>query len=80
VLRHNDDVAKRRYFAELLASNNQEGPHTWSIGDLKLQRLGFDATLVTVGWIARRPDQSLLWDFLDSYLLALEDGQWRILG
>lgn len=80
VLRHNDDAAKRRYFAELLASNNQEGPHTWSIGDLKLQRLGSDATLVTVRWIARRPDQSLLWDFLDSYLLALEDGQWRILG
>jgi hypothetical protein len=25
-------------------------------------------------------DQPLLWDFLDSYLLALEDGQWRILG
>ena len=47
---------------------------------LKLQRLGSDATLVTVRWIARRPDQSLLWDFLDSYLLALEDGQWRILG
>jgi hypothetical protein len=46
---------------------------------LKLQRLGSDATLVTVRWIAR-PDQSLLWDFLDSYLLALEDGQWRILG
>ena len=80
VLRHNDDAAKRRYFAELLASNNQEGPHTWSIGDLKLQRLGSDATLVTVRWIARRPDQSLLWDFLDSYLLALEDGQWRIWG
>jgi hypothetical protein len=42
--------------------------------------LGSDATLVTVRWIARRPNQSLLWDFLDSYLLALEDGQWRILG
>ena len=74
-MRRNGDT-----FAELLASNNQEGSHTWSIGDLKLQRLGSDATLVTVRWIARRPDQSLLWDFLDSYLLALEDGQWRILG
>ncbi|HEY6688095.1 MAG TPA: hypothetical protein VI094_18010 [Propionibacteriaceae bacterium] len=64
-----------RYFAELLASNSQEGPHIWSIRDSKLQRLGSDAALVTVRWIARRPDQSLLWDFRDSYLLALEDGQ-----
>jgi hypothetical protein len=36
--------------------------------------------LITVRWIARRPDQSLLWDFLDSYLVAIEDGSWRILG
>jgi hypothetical protein len=42
--------------------------------------LGADAALATVGWIARRSDQSLLWDFLDSYLVALEDGRWRILG
>jgi hypothetical protein len=47
---------------------------------LILQQLGSDAALVTVRWIARRPYQSLLWDFPDSYLLALEEGQWRILG
>lgn len=80
VLRHNDEAAKRQYFAELLASNNQQGPHAWSIGDLKPRQLGSDAALLTVRWIARRPDQSLLWDFFDSYLLALEEGQWRILG
>jgi ketosteroid isomerase-like protein len=80
VLRHNDETAKRRYFTELLASNNQHGPHTWSIGDVKLQPLGRDAALATVRWIAQRPDKSVLWDFLDSYLLAVEEGQWRILG
>jgi hypothetical protein len=43
VLRHNDEAAKRQYFAELLASNNQQGPHAWSIGDLKPRQLGSDA-------------------------------------
>jgi hypothetical protein len=47
---------------------------------LKLHQLGSDAALLTVRWIARRPDQSLQWDVLDSYLLALEERQWRILG
>jgi hypothetical protein len=39
-----------------------------------------DAAMITVRWMVRRPDQSLLWDFLDSYLVAIEDGRWRILG
>jgi hypothetical protein len=30
--------------------------------------------------ISTAANQSLLWDFLDSYLLALEEGRWRILG
>jgi hypothetical protein len=36
--------------------------------------------MVTVRWHCRRPDGSMLWDFLDSYLLAAEQGRWRILG
>jgi ketosteroid isomerase-like protein len=69
VLRHNDEAAKRRYFEELLSSNQDQGPHIWSIGDLDMHPLGRDATMITVRWIARRPDRSLLWDFLDSYLM-----------
>jgi hypothetical protein len=34
VLRHRDDVAKRRYFGESLAGNRSQGPHTWSVGEL----------------------------------------------
>jgi hypothetical protein len=80
VLRHSDETAKRHYFSELLASNNRHGPHTWSIGHVKLQPMGPDAALATVRWIALRLDKSVLWDFLDSYLLTVEEGQWRILG
>ena len=36
--------------------------------------------MVTVGWICRRPDGSTIWEFLDSCLLAFEDGQLRFLG
>jgi hypothetical protein len=36
--------------------------------------------MVTVRWICRQPDGSTIWKFLDSYLLAIEEGQRRILG
>jgi hypothetical protein len=36
--------------------------------------------LITVRWLAHRPDQSILWDFLDSYMVASEDGRWRTLA
>ena len=36
--------------------------------------------MITVRWIARRPDQSVLWGFRDSYLVADDDGRWKILG
>jgi ketosteroid isomerase-like protein len=56
VLRHNDQEAKRRYFEELV-SNQVHGPHVWSIGNLDMHPLGRDAAMITVRWIARRPDQ-----------------------
>lgn len=80
MLRHQDDVAKRRYFGELLAGNRSQGPHTWSVGDLDPRPLGRDAAMVTVRWRCRRPDGSTIWEFLDTYLLAAEQGRWRILG
>jgi hypothetical protein len=47
---------------------------------MDMHLLGRDAAMITVRWIAHRPDRSVLWDFLDSYLVAIEDGRWRILG
>ena len=80
VLRHEDEAAKARYFGDLLAGNRREGPHTWSIGHLERRLLGNDAAIVTVRWHCRRPDGSTIWDFLDTYLLAAEQGRWRILS
>jgi hypothetical protein len=36
--------------------------------------------MVMVRWVCRRPGGSVIWDFLDSYLLAADEGRWRILG
>ena len=80
VLRHEDEAAKAGYFGELLAGNRREGPHTWSIADLERRPLGDAAAMVTVRWRCRRPDGSTIWELLDSYLLAAEQGRWRILG
>ena len=68
-----------KYFGGHLASNRQERPHTWSIGTLEVSNWAGRGS-ITVRWIARRPDQSLLWDFLDSYLVAIEENRWQILG
>jgi hypothetical protein len=67
VLRHDDVAAKHRYFGDLLASNRREGQHTWSVAELEPRPLGRDAAMVTVRWVCRRPDDSVIWDFLDSY-------------
>jgi ketosteroid isomerase-like protein len=80
VLRQEDEAAKARHFGDLLAGNRREGPHTWSIGHLERRPLGNGAAMVTVRWRCRRPDGSTIWEFLDSYLLAAEQGRWRILG
>ena len=80
VLRHHDDVVKRRYVGELLAGNRRQGLDTWSVGEFDPRPLGRDAAMVTVRWTCRRPDGSTIWEFLDTYLLAPEQGRWRILG
>ena len=80
VLRQLDEVAKQGYFANLIADNAREGPHTWEIGGLDERRLGKNAALITVRWVARRPDHTMIWDFLDSYLISARDGRWHILG
>ena len=45
VLRHPDQAAKRRYFGDLLAGNQRQGAHIWSIAELDPRRLGGDAAM-----------------------------------
>jgi hypothetical protein len=42
VLRHNNEAAKHQDFEALLRSNQDQGSHAWSVGDLGMQPL--DAT------------------------------------
>ena len=78
MLRQQDEPAKRRYFGDLLAGNQRQGPHSWAIAEL-------DPWAVTPRWppsagSAAAPNGSTIWEFLDSYLLAPDQGQRRILG
>jgi ketosteroid isomerase-like protein len=43
VLRHGDQAARHRDFSELVTSNQREGMHTWSVGNL--ERTHWVATL-----------------------------------
>jgi hypothetical protein len=43
----------------------------WNRAELDARQLGRDAAMVTVRWVCRRPDDSTIWDFADSYLVAL---------
>ena len=55
-----------------MAGNQREGPAYLDIAELDARQLGRDAAMVTVRWVCRRPDGSTIWDFADSYLVALE--------
>jgi hypothetical protein len=45
VVRHKDPGAKHRYFADLLAGNQQQGAHTWSIRNVEERPLGRGASM-----------------------------------
>ena len=73
---------KNDYFDSLMARNAAEGDHVWEIAELEVNLPATNGGIVTVRWIARRPDGSVLWDFFDTYVVA-DDGQgqgWLILG
>lgn len=75
-----DSDTKNDYFASLMSGNAAEGDHVWEIAELAMNQLASNGAIVTVHWIARRPDGSVLWDFMDSYIVAEEAGGWLILG
>ena len=58
----------------------QEGDHKWEIAEFEVTRPAVNGAIVTVRWVARRPDDSSIWDFKDTYFLANTTHGWRILG
>ena len=63
-----------------MSGNAAEGEHIWEIARLDLQQPAPNGAIVTVHWIARRPEGTILWDFLDSYIVADDGTGWSILG
>lgn len=71
---------KVAYFSALMESNGAEGEHTWEIADFKVVTPASNGALVTVRWVGRRPDSSVIWDFSDTYVLGSSEDGWLILG
>lgn len=75
-----DAQTKVGYFDSLVSGNASEGEHVWEIAGLDILQPAPNGAIVTVHWIARRPDRSILWDFLDSYIVADDGSGWLIQG
>lgn len=74
------EVQKRQYFQDLLTSYRQQGYANAEIPHFEIKSLGQDSALITVEWVCKRSDNSIAFDFWDSYYLIHIDGKWKILG
>jgi hypothetical protein len=74
-----EEGPKRDYFAEFVEVNRQEGPATWEIAGFSLVEQGRSSALVVARWLFRRPDGSVVWDFVDSHHVCRLDGRWKFL-
>jgi hypothetical protein len=74
-----DERSKRDYIAGFVELNRQEGPATWEMPTFSLIELGHSSALATARWIFRRPDGSVVWDFVDSHHFCRFDGRWKFL-
>jgi len=75
-----DPDEKVGYFSTLMENNAEAGEHVWEIAEFKVDRLASNGAIVSVRWIARRPDRFVIWDFWDTYVVGDEGDGWRILG
>ena len=71
---------KLQYFQDLLESYRQQEYSNAEISNFDLKVMGPDSALVTVEWICKRSDGSIVFDFWDAYHLIRLDGIWKMLG
>ena len=71
---------KVEYFSSLMEANASAGPHRWEFADFTVATPSINGAIVTVHWVARRSNDSVLWDFEDTYVLGNEGEGWFILG
>ena len=77
---HMNDDTKVDYFRSVFSENAAEGEHFWEIAGLKIDQLAPNGAVVKVHWIARRPDESILWDSRPTYMVADDGNGWLIWG
>jgi hypothetical protein len=75
-----DEAEMSGYFSDLMTSNAEAGEHGWEIAEFDVARLAANGAIVTIRWVARRPDHSVIWDFWDTYVVGDDGDGWRILG
>jgi Domain of unknown function (DUF4440) len=74
-----DEQTKRDYVAGFVELNRSVGPATWEMPTFSLARLGSNSALVTARWVFRRPDGTVIWDFVDSHHFCRFGGRWKFL-
>jgi ketosteroid isomerase-like protein len=52
----------------------------WECPTMSVEPLGTDATMVTVRWVFRRTDATVLQDYNDTYLLGRIGGRWVVVA
>jgi hypothetical protein len=63
----------------LLGQYRNAGIDHSDIHDMQLLPLGEHSTDVTVRWVSRGSDDTVIWDYRDSYWWIWSEGQWKII-
>jgi hypothetical protein len=75
-----ETISKRAYFTDLLGSLRAAEIHHSEMPSLTVNPLGGSAAVVTVRWVSKKEDGSVVWDFLDSYFVVRVGSEWKFLG
>lgn len=73
------EEAKKNYFYNLLVDYRRQGYARAEIPQCDVKMLGKNSALVSVNWVCKKDDGTVVFDFWDSYHIVNMDGFWKIL-
>ena len=73
------EEVKHLYFKNLLDNYKVQNVAHAEIPHCEIKLLGDNSALITVEWVCKRGDGTVVFDFWDSYHLIHIDAQWKIL-
>jgi len=74
------EKSRQKYFTDLLADYRIQGYAKAEIPNMEVKKLGRNSSLVSVNWLCKKEDGTVVFDFWDSYQVVLMDGKWAILN